>query len=51
MTQWYSVLCTNSLANIMAHDADEQLLLVLKIGMPVKPRSKQRFHSHILCNW
>ena len=41
-THLYSPLNTNNLLNIRAHEADEQLLFVLKIGMPVKPSSTKR---------
>lgn len=41
-THLYSPLLTSRRLNIKAHDADEQLLLVLKIGTPVKPSSITR---------
>ena len=41
-TQRYSPLKINNLLNIRAHEADEQLLFVLNIGIPVKPSSSKK---------
>jgi hypothetical protein len=39
MTQWWFPLCTIVRANNKAQDPVEQLLLVLKMGIPVIPWS------------
>ena len=49
-THLYCPLRTNSLANIRADDADEQLLLVLNTGTPVRPNSEIRQMCIFLLN-